>query len=70
MWEEILAARAAEERRQHSIASLHLHHAARIIQVSVEVGVWRGMGYEWGWGYEGKKTVHVSRYWMRAGVHL
>ncbi|KAG2423062.1 hypothetical protein HXX76_015578 [Chlamydomonas incerta] len=34
VWEEILAAKKAEERRQHAIAELHLHHAARIIQRS------------------------------------
>ncbi|KXZ53774.1 hypothetical protein GPECTOR_6g692 [Gonium pectorale] len=34
VWKEILAAREAEERRQHAIAELHLHHAARIIQRS------------------------------------
>ncbi|KAG2494413.1 hypothetical protein HYH03_007465 [Edaphochlamys debaryana] len=37
VWEQILAAKKAEERRQHAIAELHLHHAARIIQRS-----WRG----------------------------
>ncbi|EFJ41979.1 hypothetical protein VOLCADRAFT_98062 [Volvox carteri f. nagariensis] len=34
VWQQILAAQRAEERRQHAIAELHLHHAARIIQRS------------------------------------
>lgn len=48
VWEEILAAKKAEERRQHAIAELHLHHAARIIQVR---GGGRGKaGAGGGWG--------------------
>ncbi|GLI67017.1 hypothetical protein VaNZ11_011113, partial [Volvox africanus] len=34
VWQQILAAQKAEERRQHAIAELHIHHAARIIQRS------------------------------------
>ncbi|GIL85113.1 hypothetical protein Vretifemale_13741, partial [Volvox reticuliferus] len=34
VWQQILAAQKAEERRQHAIAELHIQHAARIIQRS------------------------------------
>ncbi|GLC34220.1 hypothetical protein PLESTM_000171100 [Pleodorina starrii] len=34
VWQQILAAQRAEERRQHAIAELHMNHAAKIIQRS------------------------------------